>query len=153
MFQQAGAQGDVTLGQMEPSPHIWSNHCMLQSLPTLFFFWPPIWGNTITRSTQFVRYQVLVSGYQIPVTRDSVQRAVWVAERLIYLPEKTQQGSSVQPTLALSTGDVGTGWLGRTSKPTCMSWGCLSFLQTWAADEATTAKASALRAVWHCSSS
>lgn len=38
MFQQAGAQGDVTLGQMEPSPHIWSNHCVLQSLPTLVFF-------------------------------------------------------------------------------------------------------------------
>lgn len=75
---------------------------------------------------------MLVSGYQIPVTRDSVQQAVWVAERLIYLPEKTQQGSLVQPTLALSTGDVGTGWLGRTSKPTCMSWGCLSILQTQA---------------------
>lgn len=62
------------------------------------FFRPPIQGNTITQSTQFVRYQVLVSGYQIPATRDSVQQAVWVAERLIYLPEKTQQGSSVQPT-------------------------------------------------------
>lgn len=51
MFQQAGAWGVVTLGQTEPSLHIWSNPCVLQSLPTLVFSWPPVWGNTITRST------------------------------------------------------------------------------------------------------
>lgn len=111
-----------------------------------------IWGNAITRSVQFVKYQVLVSGYQTPVTRDSVRQAVWVLDRLIYLPEKTQQCCLVQATLALSTGDVRTGWLGRTSKPMCTSWGCLSSLQTQAADEAMTAKASGLTVAWHRSS-
>lgn len=153
VFQQGDAIGDVTLGQREPSLHTWSNCCVLQSLPTLAFF-PASYPRKHNNPKHTV-CQISGVGIRLPDPSNSWQRSAGCVGgwKINLLARKNTAGlfSTAHPCV------VNRGCWNRVAGKniqTHMYELSVSVLPpNTNRDEAVTAKASGLRAVWHCSSS